>query len=208
MKKLLAKIMSGVVTLAVVGLSIAAAPMLKASAAEKSVTIYFKNTQNWSTVYCYTWQGSGSTGKAWPGSEMKDLGNGWFEATYTGTKPLNVIFNDNNKPTPNQTANHDPADLPLDKDAYWFVPGSESKQDDSGLGGGVTVTVYTDPQEGWPTPQAASDDSGKQADTSASETKDTTPDTGDSSYLPIAAAAAVVSLAGISVLALKRKERV
>lgn len=205
MKKFIAKIMSGVVALAAVAMTFAAAPMLNASAADSSVKVYYKNTTKWANVYLYTYQGSGSTGKAWPGTQMKDLGNGWFEATYTGTKALNCVFNDNGKPTTTQTANHTPADLDITKPAWYFVPGDGTAKNAGGMGGGVTLTVFDSAEKaGFPAAKATE----STATTSKpAATKDNTPKTGDVNYLPIAGVAAVVSLAGIAFVVSKKKVR-
>lgn len=209
MKKFIAKIVSGVVALAAVAMTFAATPMLNASAADNSVKVYYKNTTKWANVYLYTYQGSGSTGKAWPGTQMKDLGNGWFEATYTGTKALNCVFNDNGKPTTKQTANHDPADLDITKSAWYFVPGTSEEDNAAGMGGGVTLTVFDSAEKaGFPAETTANESKATtKTDTSSktAATKDNTPKTGDANYLPIAGTAAVVAIAGIALLSSKKR---
>ncbi|MEE1218464.1 MAG: starch-binding protein [Ruminococcus sp.] len=39
-------------------------------------TVYFKNTNNWSNVYCYMWNNDGDKNNSWPGVAMTNLGNG------------------------------------------------------------------------------------------------------------------------------------
>lgn len=59
-------------------------------------TVYFQNTGNWANVYVYAWTGSGSSATKyagdWPGTEMTNLGEGYYSYTFTGT-PEKVIFN-------------------------------------------------------------------------------------------------------------------
>jgi hypothetical protein len=59
-------------------------------------TVYFQNTDNWANVYVYAWTGSGSSvtkyAGDWPGTEMTNLGEGYYSYTFTGT-PEKVIFN-------------------------------------------------------------------------------------------------------------------
>ena len=43
----------------------------KQSSTSDKITVYFKNTGNWSKVYCYAWYGTNSeTAGKWPGTEM------------------------------------------------------------------------------------------------------------------------------------------
>ncbi len=51
--------------------------------------IYFKNTANWSNVYCHHW--NSSTGTTWPGDKMTSLGNGWYYVDIK-TSDTYVIF--------------------------------------------------------------------------------------------------------------------
>lgn len=39
-------------------------------------TVFFKNTNNWSTVKAHIW--NGTAGTTWPGNEMTNLGDGWY----------------------------------------------------------------------------------------------------------------------------------
>lgn len=39
-------------------------------------TVFFKNTNNWSTVKAHIW--NGTAGTAWPGNDMTNLGDGWY----------------------------------------------------------------------------------------------------------------------------------
>lgn len=67
-------------------------------------TVYYQNTTNWGTVYCYMWNGGGEQKNAeWPGVQMtQDSGNVW---KYTANGDYqNVIFNNGSGGTGNQTA--------------------------------------------------------------------------------------------------------
>lgn len=59
------------------------------SAALSGTTVYFKNTDNWSAVYCYSWVDGGDD-KAWPGTAMTDEGNG-ISAMYL-QRPATRLF--------------------------------------------------------------------------------------------------------------------
>lgn len=149
MKKIFAKITMSILTIAM-SVSMMASP-LSASAEENSVKVYFKNTPNWENVYCYTWADIGGTGKGWPGDEMTPIGDGWYEFEYTGSKVLNCIFNDNGQPKATQTANHSPADLSIDKNAYWFTASSNVEDSGDGMSSGYTVTVSETAPDDFPT---------------------------------------------------------
>ena len=138
MKKIITKITG--ILMALVMTAGMALPLC-ASAEESTVKVYFKNSANWEKIYCYTWQGEGGTGKGWPGTEMTELGDGWYTFDYISTKPLNCIFNDNGQPKPVQTSNHTPKDLAIDKGAYWFVASSDVQESGDGMSSGYTVTI-------------------------------------------------------------------
>lgn len=55
--------------------------------------VYYENSSNWSTVYCYMWNGSGESKNAdWPGKQMT-LHEGNIYTYTTTTDYANVIFN-------------------------------------------------------------------------------------------------------------------
>lgn len=199
MNKFFTKLLSGVVTMAVLAASVAALP---AKAASGNVTVFFKNTMGWSQVYCYTFQGSSGTGPSFPGTQMTSVGNGWYKYTYKGTKALNVIFDDNKQPTPTQTSNNNPKDLDLSKDAYWFVPtGVVASNAGANMGSGSTVTVYQSAQAGFPTVTA----SASSTSSTSSKSKSTSPSTGDNNMVPAACAALVVAAAGVAFTISRKK---
>ncbi len=195
MKKLWRKGLASLLTLAIVAVSGATLAATPASAAGAGVTVYFQKPQNWKQAYCYTYYGSGSTGKAWPGVQMAQVSGNWYSFQYTGSKPLNVVFNDNGSPKAQQTANQKTKDLPITKSAYWVTTSSSTSQNAGGIGGGVDITITDTAPAGAPSPTAAaSADTAKT--TTASDAKDATPKTGDSSN-----AAAGVAVLGIAALA-------
>lgn len=210
------------VAAAVVALVFSASLPAKAAG---GVTVYFQNSANWSAVYCYTWYGSGAVGTAWPGQQMTSVGNGWYSFTYTGDKPLNVVFNDNGKPTPNQTADQNPKDLPLTQSAYWFTLAGSSAQNAGGIGGGTNLAVHNTPESGWPgaaassspsSSKAASQSSAASSAASASASKSTSksasssaassPATGDQSPVTAAAGIAVLAVAAMAGVWFTRKK--
>ncbi|HCC02126.1 MAG TPA: hypothetical protein DHW78_06500 [Ruminococcaceae bacterium] len=175
------KLVAGIMAMAIMMSSAIAMAATPASAAGKEVTVYFQNTQNWSSVYAYLWAGSGNIKgtAAWPGQKMAKVAgaDNWYEVKYTAGAPFNVIFNDNAQPKPHQTADHTPKNLAADKDAYWFVPGGAAKSNDNGLTpAGTAITVYTEAQAGFPKPAAATTSS-KDATSSKAATAATTPST-------------------------------
>lgn len=210
MKKFIQKALACMMALAVV-LTVSALPLQTANAATTGVKIYFQNNQGWDKVNAYIWQGSGpvSGTSAWPGAVMTKVSgtDNWYELTYTGTSKFNVIFN-NGAATPKQTANHTPADLATDKDAYWFTPSNESASSNAYGASGVAVTVSTTAPAGFPaaassTPSKAS--SVSSAASASSGTKDSSPKTGDSGS-PAAVAVAGTAALGCLIAVLARKK--
>lgn len=216
----LRKLVTGLLALAVV--TVSAAPVLSAPAsaasAGKEVTIYFQNSQNWKNVYAYLWEGSGNLKgtPAWPGQQMTKVSGteNWYEMKFTPATAFNVIFDDNGQPKPQQTANHTPKDLTSDKTAYWFVPTDSTQTNGNGLTpAGTAVQVYTEAQAGFPTPAAVTSVTDKTtAGTTAAAAgadaskKDAVPKTGDTGVSePAVAAAALIALAGMGLVLLRKK---
>ncbi len=98
MKKLSKRVLS--LVLAVMILASLCTVMFTANAA--GTVVYYKGG-NWSTVYCYMWNGSGEQKNAeWPGVQMTKNDDVWeYEAS---TAYQNVIFNNGSGGTGNQTA--------------------------------------------------------------------------------------------------------
>ena len=71
------------------------------------VTVYFENSENWSTVYCYTWVHNASNYAAWPGEVMTKEDNGLWSYQIP-VEYGKVIFNNNSN---KQTAD---LDVPTD----------------------------------------------------------------------------------------------
>ncbi len=101
-------------------------------------TVYYQNTSNWSTVYCYMWNGSGDAKNAeWPGVAMtlhKD--NVWKYTTSTDYQ--NVIFNNGSGGTGNQTS-----DLTFPGDGQIYNGSSWSVYPDHNVVTPTTVTPTT-----------------------------------------------------------------
>ena len=55
-------------------------------------TIYVSNAANWSSVYCYTWNGAGTPYIGWPGEEMTQEEDGLYSYQIPAGY-VNVIFN-------------------------------------------------------------------------------------------------------------------
>ncbi|MBE6824854.1 MAG: starch-binding protein [Ruminococcaceae bacterium] len=69
-----------------------------------SGTVYYENSTNWGSVYCYMWNGSGDSKNAeWPGVQMTNVsGSVWKYNTTTDYQ--NIIFNNGTGGNGNQTA--------------------------------------------------------------------------------------------------------
>lgn len=98
MKKLSKRVLSLVLSLLII--ASLCTVMITANAAEN--TVYYRGG-NWSTVYCYMWNGSGEQKNAeWPGVQMTKNGDVW-EYDANGTYQ-NIIFNNGSGGTGNQTS--------------------------------------------------------------------------------------------------------
>ena len=70
----------------------------------ENITVYYGNPSNWTTVYAYVWDASGTPKVAWPGEPMtKDTETGLWTYTFTDNYS-NIIFNKGEGGTGNQTA--------------------------------------------------------------------------------------------------------
>lgn len=94
MKKSMKKIASIALALVMILLAI---PTMEAKAAQ-NVTVHFKNTQGWATVYAYAWNTAGELLGTWPGTDVTATGdgNGYYTATIEGYEEdsVNIIFGD------------------------------------------------------------------------------------------------------------------
>lgn len=224
MKKVFKKVLASIMAVALAAVSLTAIPTHQVKAAEKGVKIYFQNEKNWKNVYVYFWTGNGTIkgNPAWPGTKMTKVSGtkDWYEYTYKGDKAFNAVFNDNassGTAKPQQTANHKPANLSINKGAYWFTVTSGKTNNSDGISGGVNVKVYDKAQPGFPTPQAVTtnkktentktptEKSETKEKTTAKEEKDTTPKTGDTSSPAAAIILGGISLAGIYLVSSKKK---
>lgn len=205
MMKNLKKIMVSFMALALLVVSMAATP-LKAKA-ESSIMIYFQNTEEWSKVYAYIWQGLGPVhGTAtWPGAEMTkvDGTDNWYQFEYTAGTAFQVIFNDNGSPKTTQTGNF-PEDLEADKAAYWFIPSNaltDEGTSDGYTAQGLSVEIFTEAPEGFP----ATSNTTEANTTTVEEVKDESPKTGDTAEPMVIMGAAIISFLGIVVIISRKK---
>lgn len=59
--------------------------------------VYLKNDANWSTPYCYMWNGSSDNNGSWPGAKMTEIGDGYW--MYEASKEFkNCIFSNSGNP--------------------------------------------------------------------------------------------------------------
>ncbi len=188
--------------------------------------LYYFNENSWEKVYCWAWTMGDNVNlaqNAWPGDEMTDLGDGWFEYEVQTDTNIGILFNDG---AGAQTA--DCADIEAAK-THWITNGSEELLNESGMGGGTNIVAAAEPKAGWPegpeadesaeAPQAEADDAGADgaeaddaevddaddvdsSDSQADEAADK-----DSNVVPyvIISIAAIVVIAGVAVVVVKKK---
>jgi len=145
-------------------------------AAGDTVVIHVKNNAEWDTVNVYNWGDAGETAGVWPGTAMKEEGDGWYTHTLPAEADLNLVFSAANG-TP-QSNNVDGVSKSIGE--CWIVVGGEGEENDLGVKGTQAV-LYEKPEDGWPVAGAA--------DVSAETSKDETPATGDvSPIIPVAIA--------------------
>ncbi len=63
-----------------------------------NLIVHYYNSNNWTNVYLYAYQGDGATATqlagAWPGTKMNDDGSGWWSYSVTSAEAGKVMFND------------------------------------------------------------------------------------------------------------------
>ena len=104
------------------------------------VTVYFKNTYNWTTVNTYSWiDGKGDQTNAWPGNPATKLDNGWwsYSMVVESTAGLKVIFNNGNGGEGNQTS-----DLVYDANKIYWVNNTAYATMDEANNASVTHKMY------------------------------------------------------------------
>ncbi|MBP3677074.1 MAG: starch-binding protein [Agathobacter sp.] len=86
-------------------------------AADKDVTIYFRDENGWANVNAYIWDANGANPNgAWPGSGMTKEGDDWvWRGTWNDAETLNIIFNSGS----NQTADLSRTPAQLQESAEW-----------------------------------------------------------------------------------------
>ena len=110
-----------------------------------ATVVYYKNTNNWQTPTAYMWRHE-SKATTWPGTEMDNLGGGWYSidaGNYT-----NIIFNNKGS---NQTID---LQIPQNVSATAYVDGKWETvtyqiQHLWGESGELTVKTLTDDGDGF-----------------------------------------------------------
>lgn len=110
-----------------------------------ATVVYYKNTNNWQTPTAYMWRHE-SKATTWPGTEMDNLGGGWYSidaGNYT-----NIIFNNKSS---NQTGD---LQIPQNVSAAAYVDGKWETvtyqiQHPWGESGELTVKTLTDDGDGF-----------------------------------------------------------
>lgn len=114
---------------------------------EDVIKVYYHLTDEWEDVNIWSWTMETTVNLAknpWPGDEMKKLDNNWYVAEIVSDENIGVVFADH---AGNQTS--DCKDLEPGT-IYWITNGSEEQANDSGLGGGASLTAVKEPKAGWP----------------------------------------------------------
>lgn len=128
-----------------------------------NTTIYFKNAFNWSNVYCYMYYNNKDNGAAWPGTKMTNLGNGWFSIKYTGTSPIDPVFNDKNGKQTNNCK-----EMATSESNIYYVPVNDTATNPVGSSA-YQVNIYTDSvSAGYPAASSSSGHPSSSSQTSSS----------------------------------------
>lgn len=142
--------------------------------AASNVTIHVKNNIGWANVNIYTWGDDGEKAKAWPGTAMKDEGNGWLTYTFEGVShDLNLVFNVTDAAGKVTAQTADIKGVKVDKSEYWVtIEPDDGKANDLGAATGGKATISDQkPADATPTPAPADDtkksDNGENATTKA-----------------------------------------
>ncbi|GAA4655058.1 hypothetical protein GCM10023142_21960 [Anaerocolumna aminovalerica] len=160
-------------------------------AAGDTVVIHVKNNAGWDSMNVYNWGDAGETAGVWPGTAMKEEGDGWYTHTLPAEADLNLVFSTANG-TP-QSNNVDGVSKSIGE--CWIVVGGEGEENDLGVKGAQAV-LYEKPEEGWPVAAAGE---------AAEAVKDETPATGDvSSIMPVAMAG--LGALGVMVATFRKKK--
>lgn len=107
-----------------------------------SMTVYFKPPSNWTvTPKIYYWNAlpTGSVANAtWPGQTMTPDVNGFYKYTLVGATSVNIVFNNGNSGTGNQTA-----DLLNKTNGYSYTWGAAARMSDDNIQN--NMTTYPNP---------------------------------------------------------------
>lgn len=114
-------------------------PYMPVTPTPANMTIYFKNALNWSNVYCYMYYNNKDNGPKWPGTQMTNLGNGWYSLKYTGTNPIDPVFTDNSGKQTNNCKEMDTSESNI-----YYVPVDNTATNPLGSSA-YNVNIFTDP---------------------------------------------------------------
>lgn len=173
--------------------------------AANKVTIHVQDTQNWGAVNIYNWGDAGEIFGAWMGEAMESEGDNWYVKTVESDYILKLVLTvdtNGDGQTDAQTGNVD--DIDPAGGEYWIV--IESGTEDGVYAAGTyNATLYSEPQEGFPT-VANQDTTTEEATLTSTETESTTdetPKTGDTTAI---GAVAFLGIASAVVIILSKKK--
>lgn len=169
------------------------------AAASGKLTIYVKNSENWSAMKLYSWKDSTKFFGDWPGKDMTACtkNEGWYSAQFDITAATSLIFNNGE----NGEGGKQTKDIKdVSAGTYWFTLAlNENNQ--------LVATASTTAPQGWVDEAAAEIKPVTPGDTNNTNNNTnnaTTPSTGDAT--PVAAAVAAVVLMGLAVVVLNTKK--
>ena len=168
--------------------------------AASKVTIHVKDSYDWGAMNIYNWGDAGEIFGAWMGEAMESEGDNWYVKTIETDYILNLVFNvdkDNDGQSDAQSSNVDGID-PAGGE-YWIVL-EGGTEDGVYAAGTYNATLYSEPQEGFPTVSTTTEIA------TAETTADATPKTGDSTAIGAVVCLGIVS-AGVIVFS-KRKSAI
>ena len=155
MKKMSKKLFACMMTMAM--LLLVAAPSIARAEGTTKTKVYYYNTDGWEQVNVWAWDLKTTdqlVANGWPGDAMTDVGNGWWSFEVVADQNFCILFNSGASGSGNQTA--DISDITPGA-TYWFTASDGETLNDSGIGGGANVKLYTEAQAGWPEGPAAKD---------------------------------------------------
>jgi LPXTG-motif cell wall-anchored protein len=207
MKRLLKMAVAAVVMAAVI---VAGAHAPEVSAATTKVVVHVQDGQNWGSMNVYDWGDKGELAGAWPGSAMESEGDGWYVYTFETEVDLNLVFCAA-AGTP-QSSNIE--GLSKDAGEVWVTIGGAGEANDMGAATNE-AKLFTEPEEGWPSVAAATEEVAEDtteettetaAEEPAAEASEDLPKTGESTVLAIAFIG-LAAVSGAMVAVFRKKEQ-